>query len=135
MIRILIVADSSAIRDGLSSLLALASDFQVVGTANDGQKAIVKSEDLKPGVIIMDAQMPNMDGLEATRHIKNADSIVGILCLSVFTDCMEPALDSGADWFLPKDCDLEDLFSKIRYVAAKAEATRRLNNKVNSTSP
>ena len=70
MIRVLIADDSPAIRDGLSSLIGAQSDFFVVGTAGDGLEAVEMAKDLRPDVVIMDAQMPRMDGIEATREIK-----------------------------------------------------------------
>lgn len=116
MIRVLIADDSSAIRDGLTSLLAFNSCFEVVGLATDGVEAVKKAKELLPDVVIMDAQMPNMDGLEATRHIKEALPGVGILFLSVFTDYLEASISVGADSYLAKDCIPEDLFTELRRV-------------------
>ena len=126
MIRILIADDSSVIRDGLCGLLKLVSDFEIVGTAKDGLEAVEQAERLNPDVIIMDAQMPNMDGVEATRLIRKAGPIAGILSLSVFSEQMDACIEAGADGYLPKDCDLEELFKTIRQIAAKTEATRKL---------
>ena len=126
MIRVLIADDSTAIRDGLSGLLKAVSDFDVVGLASDGLEAVQKAKELQPDVILMDAQMPNMDGVEATKTIRESGPIVGILFLSVFAEYLEPALTAGADGFLLKDCDLEELLPKVRHIAAKTQAARKL---------
>ncbi len=116
MIRVLIADDSSAIREGLSSLLALHPCFEVVGIATDGLEAVAKARELLPHVVIMDAQMPNMDGLEATRCIKEALPQVAILFLSVFTDYLEASVTAGADSYLAKDCRPDDLFSELQRI-------------------
>ncbi len=86
MIRVLIADDSPDIRDGLSSLMGAQSDFFVVGIAGDGLEAVEKAKDLQPDVVIMDAQMPRMDGIDATRKIKRDFPAIRILFLSTFTD-------------------------------------------------
>ena len=117
MIRVLIADDSVAIRDSLSSLLNHKSGFQVVGLANDGLEAVETATELLPDVVIMDAQMPNMDGVEATRRIKQTTPGVGILLFSVFTDYTEAGMAAGADGYLMKDCELEDLFAELKRIA------------------
>ncbi len=120
MIRILIVDDSAAMRDALSSLLNAAKGFEVVGFAGDGLEGVKRAEEVLPDVVLMDAQMPNMDGVEATRHIKQTLPGVGVLSLSVFTDCLEASIAAGAEGYLMKDCEPEELFSELRRVAAMA---------------
>ena len=128
MIRVLIADDSTAIRDALTDLLKAVSDFDVVGLAGDGQEAVRKAKDLQPDVILMDAQMPDMNGVEATKAIRESGLSVGILFLSVFTGYMEAALAAGADGFLLKDCDLEQLLLKVRNIAAKTQSARKLQD-------
>ncbi len=124
MIRVLIVDDSAAMRDALSSLLNAANCFQVVGIAEDGLEAVEKAGELLPDVVMMDAQMPNMDGVEATLHIKQILPGVGILVLSVFADYLEASKDAGAEGYLMKDCELEELFSELRRIAAVVGGNR-----------
>ncbi len=124
MIRVLIVGDSAAMRDALSSLLNAANCFQVVGIAEDGLEAVEKAGELLPDVVMMDAQMPNMDGVEATLHIKQILPGVGILVLSVFADYLEASKDAGAEGYLMKDCELEELFSELRRIAAVVGGNR-----------
>ena len=120
MIQILIVDDSAAIRDGLSSLLNQQGDFEVIGFAGDGLEAVARARELLPDVVLMDAQMPNMDGAEATRHIKQTLPGIGVLSLSVFADCLEASIAAGADGYLMKDCGLQELLTELRRVAAVA---------------
>ena len=124
MIRVLIVDDSAAMRDALSSLLNAANGFEVVGIAADGLEAVERAGELLPDVVVMDAQMPNMDGVEATRHIKLDLPGVGVLSLSVFTDCLEASIAAGAEGYLMKDCEPEELFSELRRIAAIAGDNR-----------
>ena len=124
MIRILIVDDSAAMRDALSSLLNAAKGFDVVGFAGDGLEAVARAGELLPDVVIMDAQMPNMDGVEATRHIKQTLAGVGILVLSVFADYLEASIEAGAESYLMKDCEPEELFTELRRIAAAARDSR-----------
>ena len=124
MIRVLIVDDSAAMRDALSSLLDAANCFQVVGIAADGLEAVEKAGELLPDVVMMDAQMPNMDGVEATLHIKQILPGVGILVLSVFADYLEASKDAGAEGYLMKDCELEELFSELKRIAAVVGGNR-----------
>ena len=124
MIRILIVDDSAAMRDALSSLLNAANGFEVVGIAEDGLEAVERAGELLPDVVMMDAQMPNMDGVEATIQIKQILPGVGILVLSVFADYLEASIDAGAEAYLMKDCEPEELFSALRRIAAIAGDNR-----------
>ena len=122
MIRVLIADDSVVIRDSLASLLNPASGFQVVGLASDGLEVVAKARESLPDVVIMDAQMPNMDGVEATRHIKQTIPSVGILLFSVFTDYLEAGIAAGADGYLMKDCELKALFAELKRIATIATA-------------
>ena len=118
MIRVLIAEDSPHIRDSLSGLLAQQPDMVLIGVAGDGLEAVEKANALRPHVVIMDAQMPRMDGVEATRRIKKDLPGVGILFFSVFTDYVEASVAAGSDGYVTKDCSSADLFREIRRIAA-----------------
>lgn len=113
-IKVLIVDDNTAVRDGLCSILSAHADIEVVGKAVDGLDAVAKANDLHPDVILMDAQMPGMDGAEATRRIKEQFPKIRILFLTVHSNYIEEALDAGADGYLMKDCGREELLEAIR---------------------
>ncbi|MFQ6026432.1 MAG: response regulator transcription factor [Dehalococcoidia bacterium] len=117
MIRVLIADDSPAIRDGLAYLLEGSNEFQLVGTAENGEEAVDLALKFRPDVIVMDGQMPRLDGVEATRQIKESLPGIGILFLSVFTDLMEACVQAGANGFLCKDCSPEELLSALRQIA------------------
>ena len=118
MIRVLIVDDSPHIRDSLTTLIAAQPDLAVVGAACDGLEAVDMASELDPQVVVMDAQMPNLDGIGATQCIKKSLPHVGVLFLSVFTDYLEASIAVGADGYLTKDCELDDLLAEIRRIAS-----------------
>ena len=118
-IRVLIVDDSTAVRGGLCSILGAHADIEVVGKAVDGLDAMAKANDLHPDVILMDAQMPEIDGVEATRRIKERFPEIKILFLTVHSSYIDEALAAGADGYLMKDCGREELLGAIRELAEK----------------
>ena len=124
IIRVLIADDSIAIRDSLASLLKPAGGFQVVGLAGDGLEVLQKAKDLVPDVVIMDTQMPQLDGVEATRRIKRELPGVGVLLFSVFPDYIEEGISAGADGYLMKDCEIEELFVELKRIATDSTAGR-----------
>ena len=119
VLRVLIADDSAAVREGLISLLDTLPQFEVVDTAEDGLEAIQKVSRLTPDLVIMDAQMPGVDGVEATRRIKQAFPTVGVLFFSIFTDYVGAALAAGADGYLPKDCEPSQLIDKAMEIVAR----------------
>ncbi len=123
MIRVLIADDSPDIRDGLSSLIDAQSDFIVVGVAGDGLEAVEMAKDLRPDVMIMDVQMPRMDGIEATRNIKRDLPGISVLFLSTFTDYIEAGRAAGCDGYLTKDCDPKQLYAEVSRIAATAKSS------------
>lgn len=117
MIRVVIADDSAAILEGISSWIDSNKSFQVVGLAENGAEAVALASELLPDVMVMDAQMPTMDGIEATKRIKQDHPGVDVLFLSAFTDHLEAGLAAGADGYLIKDCTPEDLLTNLERIA------------------
>jgi DNA-binding NarL/FixJ family response regulator len=115
---VLIVDDSSAVRDGLRSILVRQTDMSIVGEAVNGIDAIDKAEMLRPDVVLMDAQMPEMDGIEATAHIKGLLGGTRILLLTAHQGLRADASEAGVDAYLTKDTGREELLRMIRELAA-----------------
>jgi DNA-binding NarL/FixJ family response regulator len=118
MIRILLVDDQVIIRQGLKALLELQEDLQVVGSADNGQTAIEQVEALQPDVVLIDIQMPGMDGVTATRIICQRFAGTKVLVLSGYDDneYLADALRAGARGYLLKDTPAEELASAIRSI-------------------
>jgi DNA-binding NarL/FixJ family response regulator len=119
MIRILIVDDLLTIREILTEALVVEPDFQIVGTACDGVDAIEKVDCLRPDVVLMDVEMPKMDGLNATQVISQRWEQVKVLILTVH-ECEEyfdRAVQVGAKGYFLKTTPTEDLVRAIRYAA------------------
>ncbi len=118
MIRLLLVDDQSIIRQGLTAMLRVEPDLQVVGTADNGQTAIEQVAALQPNVVLMDIRMPVMDGVEATRIICQRFAGIKILVLTTFDNdqYLTEALKAGARGYLLKDLPSEELADAIRSV-------------------
>ena len=124
-IKILIADDNEVVREGLESLLLPHEDIQIVSKAVDGLDAVNKAKEYRPDVILMDAQMPNLDGPGATRRIKEILPDTKILFLTVYGDYVGDALAAGASWYLTKDCRRQDLLEAIRTLATSKRAKAR----------
>jgi two-component system NarL family response regulator len=118
-IRVLIVDDNPVVRDGLRSILTANTDIDVVGEAGDGLRAIDLAGDLLPDVVLMDVQMPGMDGIEATRIIKQRLPALKILFLTVHMEHAGAALLAEADGYLLKDCGRHTLLQAIRELGSR----------------
>ena len=118
MIRLLLVDDQSLICQGLKVMLTLEPDLQVVGIAENGEMAVEQVAALQPDVVLMDMQMPVMDGREATRIISQQFSNVKILVLSTFDDdqYIAESIRGGAKGYLLKDMPSQELAQAIRLV-------------------
>jgi DNA-binding NarL/FixJ family response regulator len=118
MIRLLLVDDQTLIRQGLASLLSLEEDFEVVGQAGNGTEAVAVVETLTPDVILMDIRMPVMDGVAATRAIREKNPDIKILVLTTFDEdeYIVQAMQAGASGYLLKDAPTEQLSAAIRSI-------------------
>lgn len=119
-IRLMLVDDHQLVRTGLKTFLETQSDFQVVAEADDGRAAIPLALETRPDIVIMDITMPEMDGLEATRALKQAWPEVLVLVLTVHDDKMYfmEMLAAGAAGYLTKQAASDELVQAIRTVAA-----------------
>ncbi|RKQ84945.1 LuxR family two component transcriptional regulator [Solirubrobacter pauli] len=122
MIRVLLADDHGVIRDGLGRLIGGLEDVELVGTAADGAEAVEQAERLRPDVVLMDLDMPRVDGIEATRRILAAQQ-TNVLVLTAFSDRPRilGALEAGACGYLLKDAASEDVAEGIR-AAARGES-------------
>ena len=119
-IGVLIVDDSPTARDGLQSILRPHPDLEAVGVAVNGFDAIAFDEQLQPSVILMDAQMPVIDGVETTRRIKDRFPRIKVLLLAVHEKYADAALAAGADGYLIKDSSRQELIQAIRQLGRSA---------------
>ena len=108
-VRVLIADDQQPTRQGLVALLALLPRVEVVGEAQDGQQAVNLVAERQPDVVVMDLQMPVMDGLEATQYIKSRWPEIKIIALTLYAGYRTRALAAGADTFLLKGSPTEVL--------------------------
>ncbi|MEV4005225.1 response regulator transcription factor [Actinomadura sp. NPDC049753] len=124
--RILVVDDQTVVREGLVLLLELLPGIEVAGACGDGEQAVAMVAELRPDVVLMDLRMPRMDGVEATRRIREAHPDVGIVVLTTYADdeSIFAALRAGARGYLTKDADADEI---ARAVAAVRGGASRLD--------
>ncbi|MEU7577424.1 response regulator transcription factor [Streptomyces sp. NPDC041068] len=120
VVRVALADDQPLVRAGLRVLMADAPDIEVVGEAGTGGEAVRLASDVRPDVVVMDIRMPGMDGIEATRLIKEDPAGPSVLVLTTFDDdeYVYGALRAGASGFLVKDMALEDILAAVHVVAA-----------------
>ncbi|WP_404332976.1 response regulator [Mesobacillus maritimus] len=117
-ISVLIADDHHVVRRGLAFFLRTQQDIVIIGEAENGQEAVNLAKSLKPDVILMDLVMPEMDGIEATKHIKVAHPDIKVIILTSFSDQdhVIPALEAGASGYQLKDIQPDDLVNCIKKV-------------------
>jgi DNA-binding NarL/FixJ family response regulator len=118
-IRVLLVDDQALFREGLETLLSVHKDIQVVGQAGNGQEAVNLALKLRPDVILMDIQMPVLNGVGATRRLKQSLPDCRVIALTTFDDkeTIFEALRAGAVGYLLKDVGSAQLAASIRLTA------------------
>jgi DNA-binding NarL/FixJ family response regulator len=117
-IRVLVADDHPVVRQGLCTMLEIEDDMEVVGRAADGDEAVAQARETRPDIILMDVQMPNVDGLEAMRRIRAHDPEARVIVLTTYRDedYIFPSLRAGARGYLLKDASREELAAAIRAV-------------------
>jgi DNA-binding NarL/FixJ family response regulator len=120
MIRVLVADDHPVVQHGICTMLELEDDIDVVGRASDGNDAVQLAADLDPDVILLDVQMPELDGIEALRRIRARDPAARVIVLTTYRneDYLFPSLQAGARGYLLKDATREELAGAIRAVAS-----------------
>jgi DNA-binding NarL/FixJ family response regulator len=123
MIRVLLADDHGVIRDGLGRLISSLEDIELVGTAADGVEAVALAAQLAPDVVVMDLEMPRLDGIEATRQVLADHPRTAVLVLTSFSDRPRilGAIEAGACGYLLKDVAAEEVAEGIR-AAARGES-------------
>jgi DNA-binding NarL/FixJ family response regulator len=118
LIRVLVADDHGVVRDGLARLIAGADDLEVAGQASNGEEAVALAAELAPDVVLMDLDMPVIDGIEATRRISQQPG-VAVLILTAFSDTRRilGAMNAGAVGYLLKDAAADDVCAGIRSAA------------------
>ncbi|MCF6462562.1 response regulator transcription factor [Clostridium sp. Cult1] len=118
MIKVLIVDDQALIREGLNMMLNLYGEIKIVGEAINGQEAIEVIEEKEVDVILMDIRMPLMDGVEATRIVKEKYPHIKIIILTTFNEdeYIFQGLNNGADGYILKDVSSKELVNSIKSV-------------------
>jgi DNA-binding NarL/FixJ family response regulator len=117
--RVVVADDQAAVREGLETLLSTMHDIEVVGSAADGEQALVVIEQAAPDVVLMDLRMPRLDGIEATRRIRAAHPGTQVVVLTTFADdeSILEALRAGAIGYLTKDAGRAQIHRAIEAAA------------------
>jgi DNA-binding NarL/FixJ family response regulator len=119
-VRVLAADDQRVVREGLAMLLGLLPDVEVVGTAANGEEALVMADELRPDVILMDLRMPRMDGVEATRRLRASHPQIKVVVLTTYADdrSVIDALRAGALGYLTKDAGADEIRQALHRVTS-----------------
>jgi len=133
VIRVFLVEDHAIVREGLSNLLALSQEMEVIGAAASGEDALTQVPAAKPDVLLLDIKLPNLSGVELIRRLRAQSELPPTLILTTFEDdeLLFEGLSAGARGYLLKDISLEELLVAIREIAkggsyVKPAVTERL---------
>jgi len=118
VIRVLVADDHPVVRHGLCTMLEIEDDMVVVGRAADGEEAVRQARETRPDIILLDVQMPNVDGIEALRRIRADNPEARVIVLTTYRneDYIFPSLEAGARGYLLKDASRTELAAAIRAV-------------------
>jgi PAS domain S-box-containing protein len=124
-VRVLLADDHAMLRQGLRSVLDAYADVEIVGEASDGEQAVLLAQSLQPEVVVMDVNMPGVDGIEATRRLRQEQPTIAVVGLSVHNNPqIERAMrDAGAAGFLTKDSAVEQLYVAIQEALGQIKTT------------
>jgi len=119
-VRVLLADDQRLVRESLGTLLGLLPGIEMVASASDGEEALALAEEHSPDVVLMDLRMPRLDGIEATRQLRQRQPNVRVIALTTYADdeSVLGALRAGARGYLTKDASSEDIRAAILTVAA-----------------
>jgi len=119
-IRIVLADDHTILRDGLSRAFQQEDDMEIVGQASDGHAAVEMARELRPNIVVMDINMPSLNGIEATREIQREAPGVRVIALSMHSEkpCIKEIFRAGASAYLVKNCGFDELARAVRAVAA-----------------
>jgi DNA-binding NarL/FixJ family response regulator len=119
-LRVLVADDHPIVRDGLRLLLGSLADIEVVGEAATGTEAVAAAASVEPDVVVMDLHMPELNGIEATRRLVQAQPSVAVLVVTMFDDddSVFAAMRAGARGYLLKDADQAEIVRAVRAVAS-----------------
>ncbi|HUN06123.1 MAG TPA: response regulator transcription factor [Aggregatilineales bacterium] len=119
-IRIIVADDHPVVRDGLIAILGTQPDFEIVGKADDGADALTQVHALQPDVLLLDLEMPTLDGVETLRQLKTEGAAVRVIVFTAFDtdDRIVSAVQNGAQGYLLKGAPRDEIFNAIRVVHA-----------------